>query len=342
MQSNNLLEINNLSLGFGDKKNVTPILDRVSLSIAQNEIIAVVGESGCGKSVTAMSIMRLLRTPPAQYLEGTIRFQGKDLLSMDQKELRKIRGDRISMIFQEPLTSLNPVLTIGDQIGEVLTLHGSYTKEEVRTKCVELLKKVHIPSPETRLKSYPGQFSGGMRQRIMIAMAIACEPELLIADEPTTALDVTIQAQILALMKQLQVDNRMSIMLITHDLGVVAEFAQRVVVMYAGQVVESAATLELFQNPLHPYTKGLLNSLPSVNIHQKTLNTIEGNVPGARNMPTGCRFHTRCPDTMPVCVQAAPPMYGEEGAHRCKCHLMAERRADERNDSQGRAPEQVF
>lgn len=328
MRQTNLLEIKELSLGFGGTAGVTPVLDRVSLSIAENEIIAVVGESGCGKSVTAMSVMRLLRTPPARYLGGSITFRDREMLTMEQKELRKIRGNRISMIFQEPLTSLNPVLSIGTQVGEVLKLHGDYSKAALRDKCVELLDKVRIPSPEKRLKSYPGQFSGGMRQRIMIAMAIACEPELLIADEPTTALDVTIQAQILRLMKQLQLDNKMSVMLITHDLGVVAEFARRVVVMYAGQVVETAGTHELFHKPRHPYTQGLLNSLPGLNTGRKTLNTIEGNVPSARNMPKGCRFHPRCPRAMPICVETEPPMTGDE-AHRCKCHLMGEGEADE-------------
>ena len=318
-----LLEIQDLSLGFGTKQNVTPILDKVSFSVARNEIVAVVGESGCGKSVTAMSVMRLLRTPPACYLGGRITFCENDLLTMPPKELRKIRGDRISMIFQEPLTSLNPVLTIGDQIGEVLTLHGKYTRKQLREKCIELLDKVRIPSPAARLKNYPGQFSGGMRQRIMIAMAVACEPELLIADEPTTALDVTIQAQILKLMKRLQENNKMSIMLITHDLGVVAEFAQRVVVMYAGQVVETANTLELFQNPIHPYTQGLLRSLPGLHETGKILRTIEGSVPGAGSMPAGCRFQPRCDQAMPCCAESEPPTVQLSNHRSCKCHRLS-------------------
>lgn len=321
MQTDTVLEVRDLSLGFGSANHIVPILDRVNFSISKNEIVSIVGESGCGKSVTAMSIMRLLKTPPTQYLGGNILFYGQDLLAMNPKELRKIRGDRISMIFQEPLTSLNPVMTIGDQVGEALTLHGKYRKEELKNRCVELLSKVRIPSPEMRLKNYPGEFSGGMRQRIMIAMAIACNPELLIADEPTTALDVTIQAQILRLLKQLQHDNQMSIIFITHDLGVVAEFSQRVIVMYAGQVVEMTNTLELFKNPLHPYTKGLLSSLPSINTEEKELKSVEGSVPSPRNMPKGCRFQPRCPYAKQICVDQEPAMIGTE-KHQYKCHLM--------------------
>ncbi len=257
MQKQEILQIKDLSMGFESRSGVTPILDHVNLTVHKNEIVAIVGESGCGKSVTAKSVMRLLPSPPAKYTGGEILFHGEDLLKMDEKRLRSIRGDRISMIFQEPLTSLNPVLTIGDQIGEAFRLHRKgMSKAEIREATIELLKKVRIPAPETRLKNYPGQFSGGMRQRIMIAMAIACNPELLIADEPTTALDVTIQAQILNLIKQINADTQMSCILITHDLGVVAEFAKRILVMYAGQPIEQAETVELFKRPLHPYTKG--------------------------------------------------------------------------------------
>lgn len=323
MEQDTILEIKNLSLGFGRKAEVTPILDKVSFSVKNNEILAVVGESGCGKSVTAMSIMRLLRTPPAQYLGGNIIFHDEDLLTMPAKQLRKIRGKNISMIFQEPLTSLNPVLTIGDQVGEALSLHNKMTASEIRNESIRLLKAVRIPSPESRLKNYPGQYSGGMRQRIMIAMAIACHPEVLIADEPTTALDVTIQAQILKLLKQLQKENAMSIILITHDLGVVAEFAERVVVMYAGQILEIAATKELFSHPQHPYTQGLLDSLPKLNSTSERLRTIEGSVPSARNMPKGCRFHLRCPKKMQICVDTEPEMTCVDG-HQCKCHLISE------------------
>lgn len=322
-----MLEIRDLSLGFGEKKNVHAILDHVNFSVAENEIVAIVGESGCGKSITAMSVMRLLRTPPAQYLGGEILFRGEDILKMEPRRLRKIRGNQISMIFQEPLTSLNPVLTIGDQLGEVIKLHGNYSKAEIRERCIELLNKVRIPSPETRLKNYPGQFSGGMRQRIMIAMAIACNPELLIADEPTTALDVTIQAQILELLKDLQKEFKMSIMLITHDLGVVAEFAQRVIVMYAGQVIEEAPVLELFSAPRHPYTVGLLNSLPKMDRPDEPLTTIEGSVPSAKNMPKGCRFHTRCPYAMPYCRDVRPELTEIAPGHVCRCHLLTQETA---------------
>lgn len=300
---------------------MTPILDKVSFSVARNEILAVVGESGCGKSVTAMSVMRLLKTPPAQYLGGSILFHNQDLLKLPTKQLRQIRGNKISMIFQEPLTSLNPVMTIGDQVAEAISLHTNLNKKEIEARTIELLHNVRIPSPETRLKNYPGQYSGGMRQRIMIAMAIACNPEILIADEPTTALDVTIQAQILKLLKTLQKETGMSIILITHDLGVVAESAHRVVVMYAGQIIEVATTKELFSRPLHPYSQGLLESLPKVNHTEDKLKTIEGSVPGARNMPRGCRFHPRCSHVMPVCVETEPEMMSMDG-RLCKCHLM--------------------
>jgi len=322
-----ILEIKGLSLGFGTKKHVTPILDKVSFSVARNEILAVVGESGCGKSVTAMSIMRLLKTPPAQYLGGQIMFNNQDMLKLQTKQLRQIRGNKISMIFQEPLTSLNPVMTIGDQVAEAISLHTNFTKSEIEARTIELLRSVRIPAPEKRLKNYPGQYSGGMRQRIMIAMAIACNPEILIADEPTTALDVTIQAQILKLLKTLQKETGMSIILITHDLGVVAESAHRVVVMYAGQIIEVATTRELFGKPLHPYTQGLLESLPKVHTTGDKLKTIEGSVPGARNMPRGCRFHPRCSQVMPVCVETEPEMVQIDG-RLCKCHLMTRSEGD--------------
>lgn len=321
MDQESILEIKSLSLGFGSKKQVTPILDNVTFSVARNEILAVVGESGCGKSVTAMSIMRLLKTPPAQYMGGSILFHGQNLLAMPAKQLRQIRGNKISMIFQEPLTSLNPVMTIGDQVAEAISLHTNLTKAEIEKRTIELLRSVRIPAPESRLKNYPGQYSGGMRQRIMIAMAIACHPEILISDEPTTALDVTIQAQILKLLKTLQKETGMSIILITHDLGVVAESAHRVVVMYAGQIVEVATTKELFSTPLHPYTQGLLESLPKVNPTGNKLKTIEGSVPGARNMPKGCRFNPRCPHVMPICVEKEPEMMSVNG-RLSKCYLV--------------------
>ena len=320
-QKDIILEIKNLSLGFSSHGSAIPLLNKVSFQVYKNETVAIVGESGCGKSITAMSIMRLLKTPPARYLGGEILFQSEDLLKMKEKQLRKIRGNRISMIFQEPLTSLNPVLTVEDQLGEAIRLHTSCSKREVRQRCIELLKKVKIPSPELRLKSYPNQFSGGMRQRIMIAMSIACNPQLLIADEPTTALDVTIQAQILKLLKQIQQDSKMSILLITHDLGVVAEFAQRVIVMYAGQIIESACTRELFKNPQHPYTKGLIASLPKVGESSGRLNTIAGSVPSPKEMPAGCRFNPRCNHFTPECALKEPTLKEVSPNHFCKCHL---------------------
>lgn len=322
MQQERLLEIKDLSMGFTSQEGVYPVLMNINLNVNKNEIVAVVGESGCGKSLTAKSIMRLLKTPPAQYLGGSIMFNDQDLLKIDEKQLRHIRGNRISMIFQEPLTSLNPVLTIGDQVGEAISLHEKLSKKEVRERTIEILNKVKIPSAEKRLNDYPGQFSGGMRQRIMIAMAISCKPELLIADEPTTALDVTIQAQILNLMKQVQEENKMSIMLITHDLGVVAEFAQRIVVMYAGQIVEAAETKELFKNPQHPYTKGLLKSIPKMKSTVDRLDTIEGTVPNAKNMPKGCRFNPRCEYATTQCGDIEPQNYEVATNHYSKCHLM--------------------
>jgi oligopeptide/dipeptide ABC transporter ATP-binding protein len=321
VQNEEILRIKDLSMGFENRNGVTPILDRVNLSVHKNEIVAIVGESGCGKSVTAMSIMRLLKTPPAKYLEGEILFHGEDLLKASERRLRSIRGDRISMIFQEPLTSLNPVLTIEDQIGEVFRLHSNMNKNQIREATIELLNKVRIPAPEARLRNYPGQFSGGMRQRIMIAMAIACNPELLIADEPTTALDVTIQAQILKLIKQINQDSDMACILITHDLGVVAEFAQRVVVMYAGQPIEETWTTQLFTNPRHPYTRGLLASLPKMNDSADRLSTISGSVPSPKNMPKGCRFNTRCPYAQDLCKEEEPLMRTLSEGHICKCHF---------------------
>lgn len=316
-----MLEIKNLTMGFGtSQSDALMVLDGISLSIQSNETVAIVGESGCGKSITAKSIMKLLKTPPAQYIDGQILFHSENILSMSDSKLRSIRGNRISMIFQEPLTSLNPVLTIGDQLEEVLKLHGQYTRAERRARCIELLKQVNIPDPELRMKNYPEQFSGGMRQRIMIAMATACKPELLIADEPTTALDVTIQAQILAVLKTLQETNKMSILLITHDLGVVANFTKRVIVMYAGQIVEEAPTYDLFLNPKHPYTIGLLDSLPKMNAQNASLHAIEGMVPSIRRMPSGCRFRTRCKLATQICAEQKPEAVQIAEGHRCYCH----------------------
>jgi peptide/nickel transport system ATP-binding protein len=310
-----ILEVNDLRTYFYTRDGVVRSVDGVSFSVSEGETLAIVGESGCGKSVTSLSILRLIASPPGKIVSGSIRFHGEDLLGFSDEQMRDIRGDKISMIFQEPMTSLNPVLTIGRQIGEVLELHRQCTKEEVRTRILELLKMVNIPEPESRIDEYPHQLSGGMRQRIMIAMALACDPEILIADEPTTALDVTIQAQILNLMRELRDRTRAAIILITHDLGVVAEMAQRVVVMYAGRKVEEANVMDLFENPMHPYTLGLLNSMPRLDdAASKRLVEIPGMVPSMRTEIIGCAFAPRCSSATERCSQESPVLkdYGDQ------------------------------
>ena len=310
-----ILEVNDLRTYFYTRDGVVRSVDGVSFSVSEGETLAIVGESGCGKSVTSLSILRLIASPPGKIVSGSIRFHGEDLLGLSDEQMRDIRGDKISMIFQEPMTSLNPVLTIGRQIGEVLELHRQCTKEEVRTRILELLKMVNIPEPESRIDEYPHQLSGGMRQRIMIAMALACDPEILIADEPTTALDVTIQAQILNLMRELRDRTRAAIILITHDLGVVAEMAQRVVVMYAGRKVEEANVMDLFENPMHPYTLGLLNSMPRLDdAASKRLVEIPGMVPSMRTEIIGCAFAPRCSSATERCSQESPVLkdYGDQ------------------------------
>ena len=310
-----ILEVENLRTYFYTRDGVVRSVDGVSFSVSEGETLAIVGESGCGKSVTSLSILRLIASPPGKIVSGSIRFHGEDLLGFSDEQMRDIRGDKISMIFQEPMTSLNPVLTIGRQIGEVLELHRQCTKEEVRTRILELLKMVNIPEPESRIDEYPHQLSGGMRQRIMIAMALACDPEILIADEPTTALDVTIQAQILNLMRELRDRTRAAIILITHDLGVVAEMAQRVVVMYAGRKVEEANVMDLFENPMHPYTLGLLNSMPRLDdAASKRLVEIPGMVPSMRTEIIGCAFAPRCSSATERCSQESPVLkdYGDQ------------------------------
>jgi peptide/nickel transport system ATP-binding protein len=310
-----ILEVNDLRTYFYTRDGVVRSVDGVSFSVSEGETLGIVGESGCGKSVTSLSILRLIASPPGKIVSGSIRFHGEDLLGFSDEQMRDIRGDKISMIFQEPMTSLNPVLTIGRQIGEVLELHRQCTKEEVRTRILELLKMVNIPEPESRIDEYPHQLSGGMRQRIMIAMALACDPEILIADEPTTALDVTIQAQILNLMRELRDRTRAAIILITHDLGVVAEMAQRVVVMYAGRKVEEANVMDLFENPMHPYTLGLLNSMPRLDdAASKRLVEIPGMVPSMRTEIIGCAFAPRCSSATERCSQESPVLkdYGDQ------------------------------
>jgi len=290
-----ILSVQNLSTFFDIEDGTAKAVQNVSFDIKNGETFALVGESGCGKSVTALSIMRLISSPPGRIDSGKIFFRNHNIFEFPEKQMRRIRGNKIAMIFQEPMTSLNPVYTIGDQIAEAIMLHQKKSGDEARRLAEEMLAKVRIAEPGRRLNEYPHQFSGGMRQRVMIAMAISCKPSLLIADEPTTALDVTIQAQILDLLDELQQSEKMSILLITHDLGVVAQRADYVAVMYASRIVERCSCGELFNKPLHPYTKGLLNSLPQLGAKQKRLNTIAGNVPEPLNFPSGCKFHPRCP-----------------------------------------------
>jgi peptide/nickel transport system ATP-binding protein len=318
-----LLEVENLQTHFATADGVNRAVDGLSFSVEAGETVAIVGESGCGKSVTSMSILRLIQEPPGK-IAGSIRFQGKDLLKLTDAEMRKIRGNEISMIFQEPMTSLNPVLSIGKQIGEALVLHQGLNKKQAEAKAVEMLTLVGIPAPDKRVKEYPHQLSGGMRQRVMIAIALACNPKLLIADEPTTALDVTIQAQILDLMRDLKTRVGAAIVLITHDLGVVAEVAERVIVMYAGRKVEEAPVHELFNNPKHPYTKGLLGAVPklgsSLSGESTRLAEIPGLVPSLKNKIQGCVFASRCNQATELCREIAPALEQKAPRHMAACH----------------------
>jgi oligopeptide/dipeptide ABC transporter ATP-binding protein len=323
--SEKLVEIRNLRTHFYTEDGVVPAVDGVNFYIKRGETLGVVGESGCGKSVTALSIMRLIPNPPGKIVEGEILFEGQDLVKKSESEMRKIRGNDISMIFQEPMTSLNPVFTIGDQIAEAIQLHQGLNHREALDKSVEMLRLVGIPLPERRVKEYPHQLSGGMRQRVMIAMALSCNPKLLVADEPTTALDVTIQAQILEIMKKLKKELGMAIMLITHDLGVVAEMCERVIVMYGGKVVEEADVLSLFKNPLHPYTEGLLQSIPRMDEDVEKLHVIEGVVPNPLYLPEGCRFHPRCPYAVEKCKESQPALEQVAPGRYVACFFSAER-----------------
>lgn len=315
-----LLQVKNLRTYFFTEDGVVPAVDGVSFHINAGETLGVVGESGCGKSVTSISILRLVPNVSGKIMEGSeILFEGNDLLNLTEKEMRKVRGNDISMIFQEPMTSLNPVMKIGKQLSEVLKLHQNKSAEEARGIAIEMLTLVGIPRPEKIIDEYPHSLSGGMRQRVMIAMALACNPKLLIADEPTTALDVTIQAQILNLMRKLKTEFNASVMLITHNLGVVAETCQRVIVMYAGKVVEEGSVFEIFEEPKHPYTQGLLRSIPSLDGGHQALDSIPGSVPNPLNMPKGCRFAPRCVKAMPICHEKQPELtvFGEERTVRC-------------------------
>ncbi len=316
-----LLKVRGLKTYFYTEEGVVPAVDGLDFDLMPNETLAIVGESGCGKSVTSLSILQIVSTPPGRIIDGTIEFEGEDLLKKSEKEMRRIRGNRISMIFQEPLTSLNPVFTISQQICDILKLHQKLNKKDAREKALEMLKKVKIPSPEAVLDEYPHQLSGGMRQRVMIAMALACNPSILIADEPTTALDVTIQAQIMHLLSDLQKDNKTSIILITHDLGVVAQIAQRVMVMYAGKAVEYAPVEAIFSSPLHPYTEGLLKSIPMPHDKKDTLYSIKGNIPSPKDWPKGCRFSSRCDKCMEKCKDNEPPLVALEDGRKVRCWI---------------------
>lgn len=308
MQEEAVLSVENLVTSFKISGREVNAVDDCSFSVKKGKTLGIVGESGCGKSVTSLSLMRLIPNPPGKIVSGKIIFENKNLLNLTEKEMRSVRGNKISMIFQEPMTSLNPVYTIGNQIAEVFILHKGATKKQARELSIEMLRQVRIPSPEKRIDEYPHQLSGGMRQRVMIAIAIACKPSLLIADEPTTALDVTIQAQILALMNNLQKENGMSTILITHDFGVVAETCDDVAVMYAGKIVEKASTKDIFSNPKHPYTIGLLNSIPKLGEKKHRLNTIPGIVPALSKLPQGCRFQDRCSLVSEECKQKEPEL----------------------------------
>lgn len=324
---NPLLTVKGLKTYFYTDEGVVKSVDGVDLVVSEGETVGIVGESGCGKSVTSLSIMRLFPSPPGKIVEGSIVFQDTDLVNAPEGRMRAIRGNDISMIFQEPMTSLNPVFTIGDQISETLRLHMKLKRKSAVKRAVELLKQVGLPRAEQIVHEYPHQLSGGMRQRVMIAMAMACNPKLLIADEPTTALDVTIQAQILDLMREIQKRSGTSIILITHDLGVVAEMCSRVIVMYAGRVVEETDVMSLFANPRHPYTQGLLQSIPQLGERKPRLASIPGNVPAPWEMPTGCKFAPRCPHASALCTQQEPSLKQVTDAsepHQVRCWLHEE------------------
>lgn len=320
-----LLEVQNLKTYFKTDDGMAKAVDGISYKLFKGETLGIVGESGCGKSVGAMSILRLIPSPPGKIVDGKILFEDKDLVSITDAEMRAIRGNRISMIFQEPMTSLNPVYTVGNQIMESIILHQKKTPAEARVLTIEMLKKVGIPSPETRIDEYPHQMSGGMKQRVMIAMALVCNPSLLIADEPTTALDVTIQAQILELLKKLQKEYGMSILLITHDLAVIAETADHVAVMYGGKMVEYTDVKTLFRNPKHPYTVGLFHSIPVLGHKKERLETIPGMVPSALKFPSGCKFRNRCLQAFDHCAEKEPELQEIEPNHTVACWLFDDR-----------------
>lgn len=321
MAISELLDIKNLKTHFISKDETVRAVDGIELTVNKGETVAIVGESGSGKSMTALSVLQLVPSPGGQIVDGEVTFNNQDLLKLTEREMQKIRGNEISMIFQEPMTSLNPVLTIGRQMTEVLRYHMKMDKNEATQRAIELLKAVGFSRAEELIHDYPHRLSGGMRQRVMIAMAMSCNPKLLIADEPTTALDVTIQAQILEIMKDLTNEFDTAILLITHDLGVVSEIADKVVVMYAGQVFENAPIDRIFDEPLHPYTQGLLDSIPAIEGKIERLRSIKGNVPLPDEMPKGCRFAPRCPKAFDRCLEANPELIEHESGHRVRCFL---------------------
>lgn len=315
-----VLQINSLRTCFNTSTGIVKAVDGVSLEVNNGEVLGIVGESGCGKSVLALSILRLLPEPPAFFAGGEILFKGLNLIEVSREEIRKIRGNSISMIFQEPMTALNPVYTVGNQLAEVYRVHRHMPRKTALEKSVEILEKVGIPAPRSRLGEYPHELSGGLRQRVMIAMALACRPGLLIADEPTTALDVTIQAQILDLIMRLRDDFETAVIMITHDLGVIAETTDRVMVMYTGKTMETAGTMDLFEKPLHPYTRGLLRAIPSsASSRRNELYEIHGTVPSLLDLPTGCRFNTRCPEAEDICRRKEPELREIEPGHNVAC-----------------------
>ena len=335
MNKETLLEVEDLKTYFylGDK--VARAVDGVDFTIHKGESLAIVGESGSGKSITSLSIMRLIPQPPGEIVSGSIKLEGRELMELSDKEMTKVRGDDIAMIFQEPMTSLNPVYTVGEQIAEMLYRHKKvHSKKEGKVRAVELLKQVGFPRAEDTVKEHPHQLSGGMRQRVMIAMAMSCDPKLLIADEPTTALDVTIQAQILELMQSVKEEYNSSILMITHDLGVVAEMADRILVMYGGQVVESTSKYKLFTDGKHPYTEGLLASMPSIEEDKERLESIKGTVPPADNFPQGCRFAPRCNYVMEACTEEVPKLRETEPGHFVRCILYDEKQGGSTHDSE--------
>lgn len=344
-----LLEVRDLRTSFSTDDGEVKAVDGVSFTLQEGKTLGIVGESGSGKSITALSILRLLANN-GKIIGGEVRFKGEDLLSFSDKQMRDVRGNAISMIFQEPMTSLNPVFTVGQQVSESLMKHQDLSKKEAHIKSIELLKLVGIPSPDKRVKQYPYELSGGMRQRVMIAMALACNPEILIADEPTTALDVTIQAQILMLIRELQKRLGMSVIMITHDLGVVAETCEYVAVMYAGQVVEYSDVVALFQKPKHPYTIGLMNSLPRHDVELEKLESIQGNVPNPKEMPTGCRFAPRCPAATDLCRNVMPDLLKDDEGNDVRCWIYSEKWEGEsevivygeKRVAQGRGAETIF